>query len=100
MSLLGRELQSGLWRREELCEGDLENGIGKHVTHKTPMVVYYDVRARSIKDVPPCDVFVTGPPCRTFSSLGKRKGALASQGRLLFHSCAIYCGQVSLGGDH
>ena len=50
------------------------------------MAMYYDVHVRSTKDVPTCDVFVTGPPCRTFSSLGKRKGTLASQGRLLFHS--------------
>ena len=50
------------------------------------MGVYSDFRVRSTKDAPPCDVFVTGPPCRTFSSFGARKGNLASQGRLLFHS--------------
>ena len=50
------------------------------------MATYSDVRDRSTKDVPRCDVFVTGPPCVTFSSLGQGQGTLASQGRLLFHS--------------
>ena len=50
------------------------------------MSTYYDGGDRSTKDVPRCDVFVPGPPCATLSSLGKRKGTLASQGRFLFHS--------------
>ena len=50
------------------------------------MVVYSNVQDRSIKDVPCCDVFVTGPLCATLHPLGKRKGTLASQGRLLFQS--------------
>ena len=50
------------------------------------MAVYSDVRVRSTKDAPSCDVFISGPPCPPFSSLGKRKGTKASSGRLLRHS--------------
>ena len=85
MSLLGRELQSGLCRREELCEGHLENGIGKHVTHKNPWLCILmsgsgRPRMHPLAMSSSQDLFVH------ISSLGKRKGALASQGRLLFHS--------------
>ncbi|MFM7990585.1 MAG: DNA cytosine methyltransferase [Candidatus Fonsibacter sp.] len=48
------------------------------------MVVYSDVRHRSTKDVPRCDVFFTLPPCVTCSYFGKCKGPHLSQGRLLF----------------
>ena len=44
----------------------------KHPTHKKPMAMYYDVRGRSTKDVPRCDVFVTRPPCVTMVGLKKK----------------------------
>ncbi|MFM7989739.1 MAG: DNA cytosine methyltransferase, partial [Candidatus Fonsibacter sp.] len=50
------------------------------------MAIYFDVRHRSTTDVPRCDVFVTRPPCVTFSSLGTKKGTSSSQGRLLCHN--------------
>jgi hypothetical protein len=64
----------------------LRKALEDHVTCKTPEVKYADVRKRSSKDAPACDVFIAGPPCVTFSSLGKGKGTAASQGRLMYHS--------------
>ena len=72
----------------------LRRALEHHVTFKKPTVTYSDVRDRSAKDAPACDVFVTGPPCITFSSLGKRKGTLASQGRLMLHSLKYIVAQL------
>ena len=49
------------------------------------MALHSDVRVRSTKDAPSCDVFMSGLPCPPCSSLAKRKGAKASSGRLLCH---------------
>ncbi|MFM7979261.1 MAG: DNA cytosine methyltransferase, partial [Candidatus Fonsibacter sp.] len=63
--------------------------LSKTVTYKKSTAIYLDVRDRSTKDVPRCDVFITGLACVACSSLGKRKGASSSQGRLLFHSLQV-----------
>ena len=64
----------------------LRKALQDHVTCKTPKVKYGDVRRRCTKDAPACDVFIAGPPCVCFSSLGKKQGIDASPGRLLYHS--------------
>lgn len=72
---------------EKSLEKDtLRTALEAHVTHKAPQVKYSDVRKRCSKEAPACDVFITGPPCVAFSSLGKGKGTSASQGRLMEHS--------------
>ena len=58
----------------------------ENVTHKKSMAVNSDVRVRSTKNAPSCDVFISGPPCLSLSSPWKRKGTKASSGRLLRHS--------------
>ena len=72
---------------ERSAEKDvLRKALETNVTGKSPEVKYADVRTRCVKEAPSCDVFIAGPPCVTFSSLGKGKGAAASQGRLMYHS--------------
>ena len=56
----------------------LRAALEKHITSKEPCVKYGDVKNRATTSAPECDVFITGPPCVTFSSLGKRKGASVS----------------------
>ena len=72
---------------EKSVEKDvLRTALETHVTGKTPAVKYSDVRKRTTKDAPACDIFVAGPPCITFSSLGKGEGTDDSKGRLMYHS--------------
>jgi len=72
---------------EKSAEKDvLRTALETNVTGKTPDVKYSDVRKRSSKDAPACDIFVAGPPCVTFSSLGKGEGADDAKGRLMYHS--------------
>ncbi|MFM7983516.1 MAG: hypothetical protein ACKPKO_29740, partial [Candidatus Fonsibacter sp.] len=40
--------------------------VKQEVAHQNPIATYFDVRHRSTKDVPCCDVFVAGPPCAIF----------------------------------
>jgi DNA (cytosine-5)-methyltransferase 1 len=64
----------------------LRVALEKNVAHKEPQVKYRDVKNRSTKNAPACDVFITGPPCVTFSTLGKRKGAAVAKGQLMLYS--------------
>ncbi|MFM7988687.1 MAG: DNA cytosine methyltransferase, partial [Candidatus Fonsibacter sp.] len=69
-----------------LCEGHIDNFYYKKCHPQEAHGFYYDVRHRSTKDVPRCDVFITGPPSVVCAFLGQRKGTSSSQGRLLLHS--------------
>lgn len=64
----------------------LRAALEKNVTLKEPHVKYSNVKNRTTKNAPACDVFITGPPCITFSTLGKRKGASVAKGQLMFYS--------------
>jgi site-specific DNA-cytosine methylase len=64
----------------------LRVALEKNITQKEPHVKYSDVKNRSTMSAPVCDVFITGPPCVTFSTLGKRKGASVAKGQLMCYS--------------
>ena len=57
--------------------------------HHKPMIVYVDVKTRNIKDVPPCDLYVAGPPCVGHSTAGK-KGKLTNAQGALWVFCMEY----------
>lgn len=83
---LGLQYQVVFVAEKSIEKDILRAALEKNVTHKKPQVKYNNVEKRSTKDAPACDVFITGPPCVTFSTLGKRKGAAASKGQLMRYS--------------
>lgn len=83
---LGLPYESVFVAEASLEKDTLRAALEKNITSKEPHVKYSNVKNRSTKSAPACDVFIAGPPCVTFSTLGKRKGASVAKGQLMFYS--------------
>ena len=59
------------------------HGLARVKPGNQPLVMYNDVRKRSLEDMSPVDVYVWTPPCQAFSTAGKRKGRHDPRGTVL-----------------
>jgi DNA (cytosine-5)-methyltransferase 1 len=75
------------FKTKNLFACDIDKWVKKSflANHEEPDNFYSDVYER---DIPknPMDIYVTTPPCQTFSLLGKREGKLDKRGILFFNS--------------
>ena len=51
-----------------------------------PETIYEDITERDNASTPAADVYVWGPPCQTFSTVGRRRGARGARGKLAKYS--------------
>ncbi len=64
----------------------LMRGVEDNILGFAAGTKYADITKRDASSAPACDLFITGPPCGSWSSAGKGKGAKDSRGQLIFHT--------------
>jgi DNA-cytosine methyltransferase len=56
----------------------------RQTPHLAAAVCYRDIRVRDISLVPPCQVYIAGSPCQSYSGLGLQEGDEADNGQLVW----------------